>query len=189
MRRLCIYCGSNMGERSDYAEAASEMAEVLLRHDLELVYGGAAKGIMGVLADRVLELGGIVHGVIPKMLEEKEIAHTGLTQLHVVSSMHERKSMMAALSDGFIAMPGGFGTLEEIIEIVTWGQLQFHDKPCGLLNVNGYFNGLLTFLDHAEREGFLRLENRRMLMSDKSAVGLLSKFERYSAPRVQKWTS
>lgn len=165
------------------------MAEVLLRHDLELVYGGAATGIMGVLADRVLELGGTVHGVIPKMLEEKEIAHTGLTQLHVVTSMHERKSMMAALSDGFVAMPGGFGTLEEIIEIVTWGQLQFHDKPCGLLNVNGYFNGLLTFLDHAEREGFLRSENRRMLMSDKSAVGLLQKFERYSAPRVEKWTS
>ncbi len=187
MRRICVYCGSNRGARPVYAEAASELAEVLVRHDLELVYGGAAKGIMGVIADRVLELGGSVHGVIPKLLEDKEIAHEGLTRLHVVASMHERKTMMAALSDGFIAMPGGFGTLEEIIEIVTWGQLRFHDKPCGLLNVDGYFDALRAYLDHAHREGFLREENRRMLLCDADAAGLVRQFERYTAPRVDKW--
>ena len=124
---------------------------------------------------------------IPKLLEEKEIAHTGLTELHVVSSMHERKSMMAALSDGFIAMPGGFGTLEEIIEIVTWGQLKFHDKPCGLLNTDGYFDQLLAFLDHTGHEGFLKAENRRMLMSNREPQGLIGQFERYTAPRAEKW--
>lgn len=187
MHRICVYCGSSAGSRAVYSEGAKDLADVLVRHEIELVYGGASKGIMGVIADRVLELGGKVHGVIPKLLEEKEIAHTGLTELHVVSSMHERKSMMAALSDGFIAMPGGFGTLEEIIEIVTWGQLQFHDKPSGLLNIDRYFDSLLTFLDHAEIEGFLRPENRRMLLSDTDAVRLVQQFERYTAPKVQKW--
>jgi len=187
MRRICVYCGSSLGTRPVYAQAAANLADVLVRHELELVYGGASKGIMGVIADRVLELGGKVHGVIPKLLEEKEIAHGGLTELHVVSSMHERKTMMAALSDGFIAMPGGFGTLEEIIEIVTWGQLQFHDKPCGLLNIEGYFDSLLEYLDHNEREGFLRAENRRMLLTDFTATGLVQQFERYTAPRVEKW--
>ena len=161
--------------------------EPLVRHDLELVYGGAGKGIMGVIADRVLELGGRVHGVIPKMLQDKEIAHDGLTKLHVVASMHDRKTMMAALSDGFIAMPGGFGTLEEIVEIVTWGQLRFHDKPCGMLNVDGYFDALLAYLDHAEGEGFLRPENRRMLLCDSDAAALVRRFERYTAPGVDKW--
>ena len=165
------------------------MANVLVRHDLELVYGGADKGIMGVIADEVLALGGKVHGVIPKMLCEKEVAHQNLTELHVVASMHDRKSMMAALSDGFIAMPGGFGTLEEIIEIITWGQLKFHDKPCGLLNVEGYFDHLLAYLDHASAEGFLRTENREKMLIDESAVGLVQQFEKYTAPVVQKWTS
>lgn len=189
MRRICVYCGSNAGARPLYADAARELGDVLVRHDLELVYGGASKGIMGTIADAVLERGGKVHGVIPKMLREKEIAHQGLTELHVVSSMHARKSMMAALSDGFVAMPGGFGTLEEIIEIITWGQLRFHDKPCGLLNVDGYFDHLLRYLDHAQVEGFLRSENRDMLLCDSSAAGLIQKFERYSAPHVDKWTA
>ena len=187
MRRICVYCGSNTGTRPVYAAAARNLAELLVRHDLELVYGGAAKGIMGVIADTVLEHGGNAHGVIPKLLEEKEIAHSGLTQLHVVASMHERKSMMAELSDGFIALPGGFGTLEEIIEILTWGQLQFHDKPCGLLNVSGYFDHLLAYLDHAEQEGFLRAENRQMLLQDTDPAGLVRQFERYTAPHVDKW--
>ena len=139
---------------------------MLVRHEIELVYCGADKGIMGVIEDEVLRLGGKVHGVIPQMLIDKELAHQGLTELHVVSSMHARKSMMAALSDGFIAMPGGFGTLEEIIEIVTWGQLRFHDKPCGLLNVDGYFDHLLCYMDHASIEGFLRKENRSMLLAE-----------------------
>jgi uncharacterized protein (TIGR00730 family) len=187
MRRICVYCGSSSGAVDDYARAARGLADVLVRHEIELVYGGASKGTMGVIADAVLERGGRVHGVIPKMLVEKEIAHAGLTELHVVASMHERKTMMAALSDGFIAMPGGFGTLEEIIEIVTWGQLEFHDKPCGLLNVNGYFDHLLAFLDHAQHQGFLKPENRRMLLSEPDPASLVRSFERYEAPRVQKW--
>jgi len=189
VRRVCVYCGSNTGARSLYADAARDLADVLVRHDLELVYGGADKGIMGIIADAVLERGGNVHGVIPKMLCDKEIAHQGLTELHVVSSMHARKTMMAALSDGFIAMPGGYGTLEEIIEIITWGQLRFHDKPCGLLNVGGYFDHLLRFLDHATTEGLLRAENRQMLLCDDSAASLIQQFERYAAPQVDKWTA
>ena len=186
--RICVYCGSNAGNRPVYAAAARELAGELHRSGYELVYGGADKGIMGIIADAVLELGGKVHGVIPTALQDKEIAHRGLTELHVVSSMHERKSMMALLSDGFIALPGGFGTLEEIVEALTWGQLQFHDKPCGLLNVDGYFDALLGYLDHAEKEGFLKTENRRMLLCDDSAAGLLLKFAAYSPPRVEKWT-
>jgi len=188
MPRICVYCGSNSGAHPIYEEAARELADVLVRHDFELVYGGADKGIMGVIADAVLELGGKVHGVIPKMLCEKELAHQNLTELHVVASMHERKTMMAALSDGFIAMPGGYGTLEEIIEIITWGQLNFHEKPCGLLNVGGYFDHLLAYLNHATAEGFLRIENRKMLLCDDTAAGLVQQFETYSAPKVLKWT-
>jgi uncharacterized protein (TIGR00730 family) len=183
-----VYCGSSAGNRTDYADAARVLADVLVRHEIELVYGGASVGTMGVLADRVLEQGGKVHGVIPRMLEEKEIAHSNLTELHVVTSMHARKSMMAALSDGFIAMPGGFGTLEEFVEVLTWGQLRFHDKPCGLLNVRGYFDSLLAFLDHSHAEGFLRPENRSMLLCDDNAVGLIRQFEDYLAPRVDKWS-
>lgn len=188
LQRICVYCGSNTGARPLYAEAARELADVLVRHDLELVYGGADRGIMRVIADAVLEQGGKVHGVIPQMLCDKEIAHQGLTELHIVASMHERKSMMAALSDGFIAMPGGFGTLEEIVEMVTWAQLRFHEKPCGLFNVDGYFDDLLRFLDHASGEGLLRAENRRMLLDDATAAGLVRQFERYTAPQVDKWT-
>ena len=188
MRRICVYCGSNSGARDDYTNAAQELADVLVRREFELVYGGAAVGIMGVIATRVLEQGGTVHGVIPKLLMEKELAHPNLSELHVVESMHDRKSLMATLSDGFIAMPGGFGTLEELIEILTWGQLQVHDKPCGLLNVCGYFDHLLKYLDHAVNEGFLRQENREMLLHDSEPVGLMQQFERYTAPRVEKWT-
>ncbi|MDX1515276.1 MAG: TIGR00730 family Rossman fold protein [Woeseiaceae bacterium] len=187
MLRVCVYCGSSPGRRPVYTDAAEVLADVLVRHELELVYGGASKGLMGVIANRVLELGGSVHGVIPKSLADKEIAHEGLTQLHVVAGMHERKMMMAALSDGFIALPGGFGTLEEIIEVVTWGQLRFHDKPCGLLNVDGYFDGLLEYLRHAENEGFLRRENRNMLIVDDRPAGLIQRFERYTAPKIDKW--
>jgi len=187
MQRICVYCGSNSGNDKRYAEAAEELADVLVRHDIELVYGGASKGTMGTLADAVLERGGVVHGVIPKLLQEKEIAHAGLTELHIVASMHERKSMMAALADGFIALPGGFGTLEELIEILTWGQLCFHNKPCGVLNVMSYFDKLLDYLDHAQSEGFLRAENRSMLLCDSDATGLVQQFERYTAPHVEKW--
>jgi len=174
LQRICVYCGSSPGNDEIYTSAAQDLANVLVQNNIELVYGGATKGTMGVLADAVLGRGGAVHGVIPKMLEEKEIAHTGLTKLHIVASMHERKSMMAALSDGFIALPGGFGTLEELVEMVTWGQLRFHEKPCGLLNVNAYFDKLLGFLDH-------------MLLADDNPAGLLRQFEMYTAPSTDKW--
>lgn len=189
MRRICVYCGSNAGSDKAYSEAAKDLADVLVRHDYELVYGGASKGTMGVLADAMLENGGKVHGVIPKLLVDAEIAHAGLTKLHVVGSMHERKSMMAALSDGFIALPGGFGTLEELIEILTWGQLRFHEKPCGVVNVSGYFDKLLEYLDHAQEQGFVRAENRQMLLCADDATGIIQEFERYTAPTVRKWTS
>ncbi len=188
MKRLCVYCGSNAGTNSDYAEAATELAEILVQNHISLVYGGSSRGMMGYLADAVLDGGGEVEGVIPKSLLEKEVAHDGLTEMHIVDSMHARKSMMAVLSDGFIAMPGGFGTLEEIIEILTWAQLQFHEKPCGLLNVNGYFNHLLSFLDHAEAEGFLRPAHRAMLLVSKKPADLLRRFESYMPPTVEKWT-
>ena len=187
LQRICVYCGSNASNDPAYSAAAEELAGVLVDAGIELVYGGAHKGTMGVLADAVLSRGGAVHGVIPQLLEEKEVAHTGLTALHVVASMHERKSMMAALSDGFIALPGGFGTLEELIEIVTWGQLRFHEKPCGVLNVKGYFDRLLAYLDHAQAEGFLKAENRAMLLADDTATGLLQQFEAYRSPTVEKW--
>ncbi|NIL95195.1 MAG: TIGR00730 family Rossman fold protein [Woeseiaceae bacterium] len=185
--RICVYCGSSRGGDRVYADAARELAAVLVNNSIELVYGGATKGTMGILADAVLERGGVVHGVIPKLLEEKEIAHTGVTELHVVSSMHERKSMMAALSDGFIALPGGFGTLEELIEMVTWGQLQFHEKPCGVLNINGYFDKLLEFLDHMQEEQFLSAENRAIILADTSAAALLRRFDTYTPPTQEKW--
>lgn len=188
MKRICVYCGSSAGENSDYADAARDLAEVLVQSNIGLVYGGSSKGIMGLLADAVLAGGGTVDGVIPKSLLEKEVAHEGVTEMHIVESMHARKSMMAVLSDGFIALPGGFGTLEEIIEILTWGQLRFHDKPCGLLNVNGYFNHLLSYLDHAEAEGFLRPAHRAMLIVSKKPADLIRRFESHVPPTVEKWT-
>ena len=140
MKRLCVYCGSSPGSGNSYINAAKEFAQLLVASGIDLVYGGSHRGIMGVLADAVLEGGGKVSGVIPQSLCDKEVVHEGLTELHIVSSMHERKSLMAMLSDGFVAMPGGYGTLEEIVEVLTWGQLQFHEKPCGFLNVGGYFD-------------------------------------------------
>jgi uncharacterized protein (TIGR00730 family) len=188
MKRICVYCGSSRGNSPDYADAAKSLAETLIEDGLSLVFGGSSKGIMGVVADHMLALGGEVIGVIPQSLQDKEVAHDGLTRLHIVDSMHERKSLMAVLSDGFIAMPGGTGTLEEIIETLTWAQLQFHEKPCGLLNINGYFDQLIAFLDHAVGEGFLRQEHRDILSVDSDPGVLLEKFRRYDAPIIIKWT-
>lgn len=187
MTALCVYCGSNPGFRDVYAEAAEALGHALAERGIGLVYGGAAKGLMGRLADAVLAAGGEVQGVIPRALMQKEIAHGGVTQLHVVNTMHERKALMAKLSNGFVAMPGGFGTLEEIIEIVTWAQLRFHEKPCGLLNVDGYFDHLIAYLEHAEREGFLKPEHRRMLTVAEEPRALIEAYERYSAPTTEKW--
>ena len=188
MNRLCVYCGSSPGSSVVYAHAAKELAGLLVTSGIELVYGGSSKGIMGVLADSVLEGGGKVSGVIPQSLVDKEVAHQGLTELHVVNSMHERKSLMAVLSDGFVAMPGGFGTLEEIVEVLTWGQLQFHAKPCGFLNVDGYFDHLLAYFDHVAREGFLLKAHQDMLLVASTPAELLDLYEHYEPPTTAKWT-
>ena len=182
-----MYCGSSPGERPDYKDAATGFAAELVSRDLELVYGGARKGIMGVLADAMLERGGRVCGVMPHSLVRKEIAHGGLTELHVTETMHERKAMMAEMADGFVALPGGFGTLEEIVEVLTWGQLGFHRKPCGVLNVAGYYDRLGSFLEHAEREGFVKPAHRAMLLVASDASALLDRFDAYEAPAVAKW--
>lgn len=187
MKRVCVYCGSSPGRLDEYANVAAALGRLLADNGIGLVYGGANKGSMGTIANATLSAGGAVVGVIPKALQEKEIAHGKLTQLHVVDSMHERKSLMAVLSDGFIAMPGGFGTLEEIVEMLTWGQLQFHSKPCGLLNVNGYFDNLLKYLEHACSEGFLKTEHYEMLLVESDPQRLLNRFADYEVPVVRKW--
>jgi uncharacterized protein (TIGR00730 family) len=185
--RLCIFCGSSPGARPDYAAATEELAQLLARRGIGVVYGGASVGLMGLLADSALAAGGEVVGVIPAALEAKEIAHTGLTDLHVVGSMHERKALMAELSDGFIALPGGSGTLEELFEVFTWSQLGLHRKACALLNVAGYYDGLEAFLDHAVRERFLRAEHRAMLLCEDTPPAVLDALERFEAPAVDKW--
>jgi len=187
MKRLCVYCGSNTGNKPVFVDAARQLAAALVTNRIELVYGGGANGLMGILADAVLGAGGKVTGVIPRALMDKEVGHKGLTELHIVDSMHERKSMMVMLSDGFVAIPGGFGTLEEIIEVLTWGQLQFHSKPCGLLNVNGYFDDLLRFLDRATASGFVRPQHRAMLLVADRPASLLHQFMQYVPPGAEKW--
>ena len=187
MRNVCVYCGSSPGRRAVYAGAARELAGELVKRDLGLVYGGASVGIMGVVADAVLDAGGRATGVIPEALRDKEIAHPGLTELHVTPSMHERKTRMAALSDGFIAMPGGVGTLEELFEIWTWAQLGWHDNPCVLLNVDGYYDGLTTFLDHATGEAFLRPAHREMLIVESDPARLLDRMADYQKPEAKTW--
>ncbi len=187
MRRICVYCGSSSGRGEQYAAAAWQLATCLVERGLELVYGGASVGIMGTLADAVLEAGGRVVGIIPDDLKQKEIAHAGVTDLRIVGSMHERKALMAELSDGFIAMPGGLGTLEEIFEIVTWAVLGLHAKPCGLLNVGGYYDRLAEFLDHAEGEGFIKSKYRPLLMTEADPAALLDRFERWRGPKTPQW--
>jgi len=163
MRRLCVFCGSNVGGRPEYAAAAREFAAVAVRRGLGLVYGGGNIGLMGVVADASIAAGGEVIGVIPSALQAKELAHAGLTELHVVRSMHDRKALMADLSDGFVALPGGFGTLEELFEILTWAQLGIHAKPVGLLDTASFFDPLLAFLDHQVEERFLKPKHRALV--------------------------
>lgn len=187
MKSICIYCGSNFGRQEAYANAARTLAKSLVDRNIRLVYGGASVGIMGLIADTVLHLGGQAVGVIPEALVRKEVAHKNLTELHVTQSMHERKTLMAELSDGFIAMPGGIGTLEEIFEIWTWAQLGFHTKPCGLLNIEGYFDSLTTFLDHAVAEQFIKTPHRSILLTDTNPEKLLDRLASYKPPTIQKW--
>lgn len=187
LKNICVYCGSSPGRRDAYATNARALAEALVCRDIGLVYGGASIGIMGVVADHVLRLGGRAVGVIPEALMRKEVAHYQLTELHVTQSMHERKMRMAELSDGFIALPGGLGTLEELFEIWTWAQLGFHGKPCGLLNVEGYYDPLIEFLDHATAEQFVQQSHRAMLIVDSESEKLLDRFANYQPPTMKIW--
>jgi uncharacterized protein (TIGR00730 family) len=187
MKRLCVFAGSSAGTRTEYHTAASELGQLLASRKIGLVYGGARVGLMGIVADAALAAGGEVIGVIPAGLVAKEVAHHGLTDLKVVSSMHERKALMADLSQGFIALPGGWGTLDEFFEVLTWSQLGLHHKPCGLLNVAGYFDRLLSFLDHSVNERFVRPEYRATIAVAASPSPLLDMLASYTPPRVEKW--
>jgi uncharacterized protein (TIGR00730 family) len=187
MKRICVFCGSSPGSRPEYRAATEELGTERARRNIGLVYGGGNVGLMGVLADAVLKAGGEVIGVIPENLMAREIGHRGLSKLHVVRSMHERKALMADLSDAFIALPGGFGTLEEFCEIVTWAQLGLRVKPCGILSVLGYYSPLLAMFDHAVEERFLKPENRALVLARESPSELLEALEAWRPVRVEKW--
>lgn len=187
LRRICVYCGSNAGNDPAHRAAAHDLGAFLARSGIGLVYGGGNVGLMGAVADGALSQNGEVIGVIPKSLMEKELGHGGVTELHVVTSMHERKQMMVDLSDGFIALPGGFGTLDELFETLTWLQLSFHDKPVGLLNVGGFFDGLIEFIDHMSRSGFLKPEHARCVLVENDPTQLLAAMESFRPPDLGKW--
>jgi uncharacterized protein (TIGR00730 family) len=188
VERVCVFCGASPGARPAYAEATEELARLLVQDGIGVVYGGGGVGLMGKLADAVLAEGGEAIGVIPRALVDREIGHKGLTELRVVDSMHERKALMADLSDAFIALPGGLGTLEELFEVYTWSQLGLHQKPCGLLDVEGYYSGIAEFLRHAVQERFLREEHRAMLMVEREPRALLDRLGRWKPGVVQpKW--
>jgi uncharacterized protein (TIGR00730 family) len=187
MKRICIFCGSSTGTRSEYAETARAMGQALLRRGIGLVYGGGCVGLMGIVADAVMGGGGEVVGVIPEALVTRELAHGDITQLIVVHSMHERKAKMAELSDAFVALPGGYGTFEEFCEILTWAQLGLHRKPCGILNVNDYYEPLLRLFDNAVAEGFLRPANRRLVIEERDPSRLVDMLENYTPQETEKW--
>ncbi len=187
MKYICIYCGSSSGRSPEYIDYATVLAKELVTRNIGLVYGGASVGIMGIIANTVLDGGGEVIGVIPQSLVDKEVSHTGLTELKVVNTMHERKAIMAELSDGFMALPGGLGTIEELFEVLTWSQLGFHKKPCSLLNIKQYYNSLLLFLDHAVEEQFIKPIHREMLLVKDDPSKLLDAMDEYNPPNVDKW--
>ncbi len=187
MKRLCVFCGSSNGGPPIYAEAARELGATLARKRWGLVYGAGNVGLMGVLADAVLAAGGEVTGVIPEALVAKELAHRGLTELHIVGSMHERKALMAELADGFVALPGGFGTLDEFCEILTWAQLGLHAKPCGLLNVAGFFDPFLQQVARGVSEGFIRTEHQGLFVVETRPAKLLQALAKFKPPQVEKW--
>jgi uncharacterized protein (TIGR00730 family) len=184
---VCVFAGSSPGARPEYAAAARTLGRTLAGKGISVVFGGGSVGLMGVLADEVLAGGASVIGVIPQALFEREVGHGGLTELRVVESVHERKAQMAELADAFIALPGGMGTLEELFETLTWGQLGYHDKPCGLLNVSGYWDSMLAALDRAVEEHFLAPEHRQMLLVEEEPAALLELLRAYEPPRVEKW--
>lgn len=184
---VCVFCGSNIGHKPEYASAARAVGAMLARQGLTLVYGGGSVGLMGVVADAALQAGGRVVGVIPHALQLKELGHLGLSELHVVDTMHERKSRMTDLADAFIALPGGLGTFEEIFEIITWAILGIHAKPCGFLNVAGYYDSLIRFLDESVSNGFVRVEHREMLLVGNEPGSLLDRIRKYRAPTIEPW--
>jgi len=185
--RLCVFCGSSAGQDPIYVETARLLGTTLARNGIELVYGGASVGLMGAVADAVLAEGGRVIGVMPQSLVDKEIAHAGLSDLRVVGSMHERKALMAELSDGFIALPGGLGTFEELFEVWTWAQLGYHRKPCALLNAAGFYDKLTDFLDDVVERGFVKPVHRAMLIVEDEPAALIDAIRHYEPPQVTKW--
>ena len=187
LRRVCVFCGSSSGNRGDYRTATAALAAELVRRRIGVVYGGACVGLMGMLADEVLAGGGEVIGVIPKAMVDREVAHRGVTDLRIVDSMHERKAMMAALADAFIALPGGFGTFEEFCEAVTWTQLGLHQKRCGLLNVGGFYDPLLALFDRAVADGFLKPENRAIVAAEEAPAALLDRLSLAPERSEPKW--
>jgi uncharacterized protein (TIGR00730 family) len=187
LARVCVFCGSSIGRRPEYAESTDRLAAELLRRGIGLVYGGSGVGLMGAIADAMLAGGGEVIGVIPEALMAKELGHTGVTRLEVVRSMHERKARMSRLADAFIALPGGFGTLEEFAEALTWTQLGLQAKPCGLLDVDSFFQPLLTWFDRAVSEGFLKPENRRLVIDSRDPADLLDRLAAWRPVDVDKW--
>jgi len=193
MKRVCIYCGSKTGDHPAYREAAVELGRQLVERQLELVYGAGSIGLMGVVADTVLNAGGTliaggtVIGVIPKFLSGREVMHQSMSETHIVESMHERKALMEEMSDGFIAMPGGLGTFEELFEILTWSQLGLHRNNIGILNVRGYYNPLLQQIDHAIGEGFVKADNRDLFVVSEDPSELLDQLEQHSLPEVKRW--
>jgi uncharacterized protein (TIGR00730 family) len=184
---VCVFCGSNPGARPEYAEAARLLGERIAGRGLRLVYGGGGIGLMGVVADAALAAGGEVVGVIPQHLVDRELAHPGVTDLRITGSMHERKALMADLAGGFVALPGGLGTLEELFEILTWSQLGLQSKPCGLLDVAGFFEPLLAFLDHTVAERFVSAEHRQLVLADRDPDELLDKLEAWQPRPSTKW--
>jgi hypothetical protein len=187
MKRICLFSGSSPGARPEYAEAARAMGRELAARGLELVYGGARIGLMREAADAVMAHGGRVTGVMPRFMVEHGVAHEGLDKLHVVETMHERKAMMAGLADGFIALPGGLGTFEELFEAITWSQIGLHAKPCGILNVCGYYDALEGLLAHASQEGFIRDSTETLLLASDAPAALLDAFAAYEPPAVRKF--
>lgn len=187
MRRICVYCGSRKGERAAYRLATESLGRSLVAQGIELVYGGGSVGMMGVLADEVLAAGGHVIGVIPELLAVKELLHPGVSDMRLVPDMHARKALMADLSDAFIALPGGFGTLEELFETITWAQLGIHAKPIGILNVAGYFDGLLSFLDRSFDDGFIRDKYRELYHVADTPDELLDRLRSHHPPAVERW--
>jgi uncharacterized protein (TIGR00730 family) len=185
--RICVFCGSTPGARPSYATAAESLARYLVTHRHTVIYGGGNTGLMAVVADTALALGGEVIGVMPEALIARERAHTSLTKMHITGSMHERKALMAELADAFIALPGGFGTFEEFCEILTWAQLGMHRKPCGILNVQGYYDRLLAMFDHAVHEQFVKPAHRKLLIADSDPAALVERLIGYEMPRVDKF--